>query len=545
MKYIKNSFIKIFLLLIFFGFNTIILFRFPFYYNQYENNLTPSQTDYESLPIYWSKSYGGKEYDTADKILINESNIYIAGSTESYGVKSGAAYLLKLNYEGNIIWNNTWDTNYSDNIRDIALYSNNIYILGYSINSTSYENFSYILKYNLGGELEWDLIIDSDEIYLNSMIIDSSENIFMGGVNNTNGNSDILFLKLDKDGKMLWNNTWDGNESENLTEMAFDSQENIIITGSIADVSGADILVAKFDKSANIIWNVSWRLNGQEYANEIVLDSSDNIYITGWTDSISLGEWDTLLLKYNTSGNLLYSHISEINNHDNGNAIYLDSNLNIFLIGEIEISSGNHDLFLMKYNSEGEFQWIRTWGDNSQETGSDLCIDGYDNIFLIGDKPFQNGTDFDTDIFLLKTHENLLSENGNLAIFQWIPFIIIPLFIVVIFSILYLFRLKIPFMRKIMRYTPEKIQKIKKFVLNSSTKFKRMQLSEISEELEIKDKQIISETIKKMIQNDEIHADYYKKSESVVFDQELNIEEIDNLMDTYKEWEKKEFDKKG
>ncbi len=47
-----------------------------------------------------------------------------------------------------------------------------------------------------------------------------------------------------------------------------------------------------------------------------------------------------------------------------------------------------------------------------------------------------------------------------------------------------------------------------------------------------------------MIINREIYGQYFKSLGFVVFNQKANIEEIDKLMATYKEWEEKEVGKK-
>ena len=43
-----------------------------------------------------------------------------------------------------------------------------------------------------------------------------------------------------------------------------------------------------------------------------------------------------------------------------------------------------------------------------------------------------------------------------------------------------------------------------------------------------------------MIENKEIHAHYFSSTKFVAFDQQANIEEIDELMTTYKKWEDQE-----
>jgi len=47
-----------------------------------------------------------------------------------------------------------------------------------------------------------------------------------------------------------------------------------------------------------------------------------------------------------------------------------------------------------------------------------------------------------------------------------------------------------------------------------------------------------------MIDKKEIYAKYFESSKSVAFDQQANIDEIDKLMEAYKEWEEKKVGKK-
>lgn len=90
----------------------------------------------------------------------------------------------------------------------------------------------------------------------------------------------------------------------------------------------------------------------------------------------------------------------------------------------------------------------------------------------------------------------------------------------------------------------EKINKIKKLVLELGTKFTRLEIREIGEKSSIDDEDIIIEVVKDMIKNKEIYAEYFSSSKAIAFDQQANIEEIDKLMAIYKEWEDKKVSKK-
>ncbi len=40
----------------------------------------------------------------------------------------------------------------------------------------------------------------------------------------------------------------------------------------------------------------------------VVVDSSDNVYVGGYTDSFGAGSYDSLLIKYDSSGNQQWNH---------------------------------------------------------------------------------------------------------------------------------------------------------------------------------------------------------------------------------------------
>jgi len=77
---------------------------------------------------------------------------------------------------------------------------------------------------------------------------------------------------------------------------------------------------------------------------------------------------------------------------------------------------------------------------------------------------------------------------------------------------------------------------IKRTILDFGTKLTRLKVDEIAEKTGTFHKTII-EVVSTMIKNQEIYARYFKSSNSVVFNQEKNIEDIDDLMTMYREWE--------
>ncbi len=151
-------------------------------------------------------------------------------------------------------------------------------------------------------------------------------------------------------------------------------------------------------------WVLSTTINGSDIEPKYsVIDNSNNIYLySTFYDTIfdfsnlkSYGVRDLLLAKINMQGQILwYQHIGSDGN-DNTGGITLDNNNNVYILGnyfktckfnatDTLINTGNGDVFLAKYNSQGIFQWAkRICSSNTNQGSTDLKFDGNNNRLII------------------------------------------------------------------------------------------------------------------------------------------------------------------
>ena len=97
------------------------------------------------------------------------------------------------------------------------------------------------------------------------------------------------------------------------------------------------------------------------------MDSSDNIYVTGTTNggldgNTNSGNSDIFLVKYYDNGTKQWTQQLGTSSDDWGKAVAVDSSDNIYLTGvtngglDNNTNSGDNDIFLVKYNSDGVIQ---------------------------------------------------------------------------------------------------------------------------------------------------------------------------------------------
>ena len=139
-----------------------------------------------------------------------------------------------------------------------------------------------------------------------------------------------------------------------------------------------------------------------DYGYSVTSDSSDNIYVTGYTfggldGNTSSGGRDIFLVKYNSSGTKQWTkQLGSYNSkgygssNELGNVVTTDSSGNIYVTGWTDgdldgnTSSGESDIFLVKYNSSGTKQWTKQMGTSSQDYGKGVTTDSSGNIYVTG-----------------------------------------------------------------------------------------------------------------------------------------------------------------
>lgn len=132
-------------------------------------------------------------------------------------------------------------------------------------------------------------------------------------------------------------------------------------------------------------WYRTWGGSGYEYCSDIIIDDSGDIYIAGSTNSFGNGSYDMFLIKYNSSGSILFNKTWGTIHYDFCNAMDLDSSGNIYLVGMTEKGGVNNDMCLIKFDNNGNLEWNKTWGDTGDESCYDIVIDDSDDIYLAGE----------------------------------------------------------------------------------------------------------------------------------------------------------------
>ena len=214
--------------------------------------------------------------------------------------------------------------------------------------------------------------------------------------------------------------TWEATIVNNANAMRGDYIGYIIAkssnSGQVALYDDVLITVTKA-----IGWARTWGSNaGGDYVDEVAKDKYGNMYGAGQFEGTvdfdpdsgtdihsSNGTCDAFLCKYDTNGKFLWcltwggptDDTCYTVMVDNGNYVYcggMFSNSVDFDPGpgtDMHSSNGGYDAYLVKFDSNGNYIWARTWGGPEDDSAHNIDFDNEGNVYIAGQ--FRNITDFD------------------------------------------------------------------------------------------------------------------------------------------------------
>jgi hypothetical protein len=205
---------------------------------------------YDNSGVYqWNRTWGGNDYDNCYDVTIDSSdNIYLTGNTgDPFGEGSYDMALIKYDSSGIYQWNRTWGGSERDDSYEVVVDSlGNLYITGTTESFGAGLTDIVLIKYDSSGVIQWNRTYggsDFDNSY--GVAVDSLDNVYITG--EIDGGT-IVLIKYNSYGEQEWIITFIGQQGESI---ALDSNDNVYIA---ARGSYTQILV-KYSKIPEVIIN--------------------------------------------------------------------------------------------------------------------------------------------------------------------------------------------------------------------------------------------------------------------------------------------------
>lgn len=212
---------------------------------------------------------------------------------------------------------------------------------------------------------------------------------------------DFYLVKTDANGNSQWQKKYgDSSITENGNDLRQTSDGGFILIGT----AGNYAKVVKTSSNGTMQWQTN--VNNVQAGMGIAL-SNDNGYVgTGWGSFNNVTK--AAVFKLSSNGSLLwlksYGSVSTY-----GNSIERTSDNGFIVAGKTMISSNNSDVYLFKTNSQGDLQWQKNWGGDYSD-GGNHAIQTSDGGYAVVGYDGKGATK--SNVYLIKTNSQ--------GTFQWI-----------------------------------------------------------------------------------------------------------------------------
>jgi hypothetical protein len=381
----------------------------------------------------WTMVFTGKFSEGVKLVIDNSDNVYIMGNfsfeidldpTENEDLltgKSDNVFLVRINSDGTYGGKLTWGNESSDEL--------SIHINALTIDADN--NIIFAGRFAYTGDFDPTSGVDSRTATA------STENTYV--------------TKISSEFSYVWTKTYGGNSSgsaNTVYDIKCDSLNNIYINGNFvgkvdfdpgtgeafktsSSSQSRDIYILKLNQdgayqsiiSFDKLYNTGW-----DFSPRMAIDSADNLYMVGhFMGSIDFdctsgidtrtaaGIDDIFITKILSNGSYGWTYTigtsdPSKNCYYNASAVAVDSYGNVYVTGYFQYTAdfdagpavANHtavdddDVFMLKLNQDGVYQWSKTIGGSSDDRAKEICLDSAGNIFISG--YFKDTVDFDPTI---------------------------------------------------------------------------------------------------------------------------------------------------
>lgn len=358
-------------------------------------------------PTEFQKSYGGAADDLGKAVLeYNNGDLYIAGSTQSFGVGQKDVYIIKTDDKGNKIWSRTFGGAANDEANEIfVMQDGNLLILGTTASYGAGGNDVYLIKIDTSGALLWQKFFGGPAGESGEDIVQTSDgNYMITGVTSGFGSGlrDVYVLKVNSSGTLIWSKTFGGAADDGGSSLC-NADTGDVMLFNFTDNYGAlnrDLYVIRINSVGDSLG--SWRYGGAEYeeAQSIERTNDGNFILFGHTASFGHIEHNTYAVKISGTGTVIWQNNYGGSMHDGGeHGKQCNEGGYIFAGRSVSFANNFEQMYLIKTDESGNMQWQKDLGGTDDDAAYNI-METNEAYFLVGNT--RSVTNGNNDVFLIK-----------------------------------------------------------------------------------------------------------------------------------------------
>lgn len=288
------------------------------------------------------------------------------------------------------------------------------------------DNNVFVAKYSPAGDIIWAKSYgshDNDVAY--DIVADAAGNTYIAGHFNENitfgpytlldyDERDAFVVKSDPDGNIVWARSITNDGPMHAFAISlFDT--TLYITGDLsgtATVDGhtfpcgyVDPYLLKLNTNGNFIWGKYFSSSGNSFGFDLKNDAVGNIIISGYfpndiiefegIELTGIGISNIFVAKLDPDGNGLWANSIECNADDKSEAmaVAINDDGDVYATGyfsgslffdTLELTAAGNDIFVVKYDSEGNLLWLKNAGGAENDNGYAIEKNAVGGVYVAG-----------------------------------------------------------------------------------------------------------------------------------------------------------------
>jgi hypothetical protein len=313
-----------------------------------ERNLVLNK--YDNLgTLIWSASYDTTNLSSGSEVAIDsDQNIVVCGNEMIGGYYD--ALIIKFDQTGSILWSETYDYGGRTNgANGLGIDSNDNILFGGTFNDTGiqYDDDYYLIKLDEDGNILWQrTYATSGHDMAFDVAVDSQDNVIQVGQSPYYG---LHAVKYDPNGAVLWTRAYYTGHYGRAEAVAVGPDDSVYMTGyyhsDILDSCGNathDIRTIKLSPVGAIVWIRDYDSGCGDVGHEIAVDNYGNVFVLGTVNGLSS------IIVYDPEGNQIHEMLNIDNDNFARRGIVFDIYNSFFTVGYT--ASDPKDWLLLKYS---------------------------------------------------------------------------------------------------------------------------------------------------------------------------------------------------
>jgi predicted secreted protein len=341
--------------------------------------------------VQWNRNYGGLFNDRAHSLVATVDGGYaFAGSTNSYGAGNADVWLVRVDNNGDMLWNKTY-----------------------------------------GGSLDdhsWSLVVTGDGGF--ALLCDTTSY--------GSGGSDVWLIKVDSSGDIEWNQTYGGNDFESVSTIIRTNDGGYAFAASTTSfgAGSSDFWLVKLDSYGNVEWNQTYGGSGVEFANSLVETVDGGYALAGSTSALVAGNADVWFVKVDSFGNMEWNKTygGPIADYCDSIVTSCNGDYTLACVSQPPVRTltppfGDGVFWLFTIDCLGGLELNQTYGVSAHHSHTSLLV--ADGSYIFGGSTRDNAGY--RDFWLVKIGESQIEQ-------EVIIYILIPILVVVVLIILLIYK---------------------------------------------------------------------------------------------------------